>query len=202
MSTHGNGRTVLREMTMAAPTTPVSDLDRLPWQAQGEYLVVTDGTCLYVREGKGSVIWRIVFSAVLALSASGYGGRLLLTQATVMSRTVGGLMLVGAAVFACVVWSSARRGRWMIVYDRGSGRPGAAGEIRYGGGRCLPADRVRCLSTRPNGGSIAMPRRLVVAELHDGTFEAVGPSSVSTWPDHYARQAASWMGLPYRDSTD
>jgi hypothetical protein len=47
-----------------------------------------------------------------------------------------------------------------------------------------------------------MPQRIVVAELHDGTFETVGPSGVSTWPDHWGQQAATWMGLPFRRSAE
>jgi hypothetical protein len=42
---------------VTAAVTPVADLDKLAWQAQGEYQVVTDGTCLYMRERKGSMIW-------------------------------------------------------------------------------------------------------------------------------------------------
>lgn len=140
-----------------------------------------------------------VFSVALALSAGWLGVWLLLTQTTVGARAFAGLMLVVAAVFVYVIWSSARRGRWMIVYDRG--QPGVLGEIRdYE--RRLPAERVRSLSTRPFGGSIAMPKHTVVAELHDGTFEVLGPSGVSTWPAHWGQQAATWMGLPFRHSRE
>jgi hypothetical protein len=108
------------------------------------------------------------------------------------------LVLLVGGLFTWVLWYSARRGRWMIVYDRGGA--GAPGEIRHGGGKRLPVARVRCLSTRHAGGSIALPHRTVVAELHDGTFEVLGPSGVSTWPDHWGQQAANWMGLPFRRS--
>ena len=43
-----------------------------------------------------------------------------------------------------------------------------------------------------------MPQRVVVAEMDDGTFEMLGPSGVSTWPDHWGQQAADWMGLPFQ----
>jgi hypothetical protein len=187
---------------MAAPTPPASDLDHLPWQTLGEYQVVTDGTCYYMRERKESLLSKIsglVFGVLVVLSAGGYGGWLLLTQTEVSARVFGSLMLLVAAVFASVVWFSARRNRWMIVYDRG--QPGAPGEIRYGGKR-LPVERVRSLSTRMSGGSLAMPQTIVVAELHDGTLEVLGPSGVSTWPAHYGQHAAAWMGLPFRHSRD
>jgi hypothetical protein len=192
---------VLREITMAAPTTPDSALDQLPWQAQGECEVVTDGTCLYMRtrESRGSRISGMVFGVAVALSAGGYGGWLLSKDPEATAKAFGCLMLLVGALFAYVVWYSARRGPWTIVYDRGG--PSAPGEIRYDGGR-LPVERVRCLSTRASGGSLVMPRLVVVAELHDGTHMALGPSGVSTWPAHYGQQAATWMGLPFRHSRD
>ena len=105
-------------------------------------------------------------------------------------------MLVVAGVFAFLPWLVLRRGRWMVVYDRGE--PGVPAEIRYNGKR-LPAERVRSFSTRATSGS-SMPRSTVVAELHDGTYEALGPICASTWTAHYAQQAATWMGLPFRYS--
>jgi hypothetical protein len=182
---------------MAVPTTPDPDLGRLRWQSQWEFQIATDGTCFYMRESGGSMIAGAVFGTVFAVGGLGYGGWLLLTQTEWSARAFSCLMLLVGAVFTYVLGSCARRGRWMIAYDRGG--PGVPGEIRHGGKR-LPAERVRCLSTRPAGGS--MPRRIVVAELHDGTFETLGPSGVSTWPDHWAQQAANWMGLPFRRSTN
>lgn len=106
-------------------------------------------------------------------------------------------LLVLAAVFAYVRLSS-RGGPWMIVYDRGrADAPDKPAEIRYRG-KQLAAARVRCLTTRTVGGSHAVQRSLVVAELHDGTIEVLGPSGVSTWPAFFAQHAASWMGLPFR----
>jgi hypothetical protein len=52
------------------------------------------------------------------------------------------------------------------------------------------------LLTIASGGR--MPRRVVVAELHDGTRELLGPEGVLTWADHWAQQAATWMGLPFK----
>jgi len=182
---------------MAASTTPDPDLNRLSWQAQGEYQAATDGTCFYFRDREGPVarFLGFLFGGAVTVSAGGYGGWLLLTDPTIGAKVFGCLLLLVGAVFAAVVWSSVGRGRWVIVYDRGG--PGAPGEIRYDGKR-LPVERVRCLSTRSIGGD--MPRSTVVAELHDGTFEMLGPSGVSTWPAHYGQQAATWMGLPFRHS--
>ena len=78
---------------MTAAAAPVPDLDQLPWQAQGEYQVVTDGTCLYMREGKGSMISGVVFAVVIALAAGGDGGWLLLRQNEGSAKLFGGLML-------------------------------------------------------------------------------------------------------------
>jgi hypothetical protein len=192
-------RAVLREITMAAPTLRDSDVGRLPWTTQCGFQVATDGTCYYVRESGGSMIAGGVFATVFAVGGLGYGGRLLLTETEWSARVFGVLCLAVGALFAAVLGSCVRRGRWMIVYDRGGG-VGGLGEIRYRGKR-LPAERVRSLSTRHAGGSAGMPQRTMVAELHDGTFEVLGPSGVSTWPDHWGQQAATWMGLPFRRST-
>jgi hypothetical protein len=83
----------------------------------------------------------------------------------------------------------------MIVYDRGG--PGVPGEIRLNGKR-LPLESVRCLSTRSAGGST--PRHMVVAELHDGKYEALGAIGFYTWTVQFGQQAATWMGLPFRPS--
>jgi hypothetical protein len=178
---------------MAAPTTPVTDLGRLPWKAEAGFQVAAEGTCLYMRESVGSMIAGVVFAVAIGVPAGLYGGWLVLTGPELSARAFGGLMLVVAAVFGSVLWYSARRGRWMIVYDRGeAGRPG---EIRCRERR-IPAERVRGISTRVAGRS----DRTVIAELHDGTVEVLGPSGVSTWPAHWGQRAASWMGLPFRQA--
>ena len=182
---------------MTATTTPAADSGRLRWQSQGGYQVATDGSCFYIRESGGSMIAGGVFATVFAVGGLGYGGHLLMTDATAGGRVFGCLCLLVGAVFGCVLWSCVRNGRWMIVYDRGG--PGAPAEIRFRRKR-LPAERIRSISTRHSGGSAGMPQRIVVAELHDGTFEILGPSGVSTWADHWGQQAATWMGLPFRQS--
>lgn len=179
---------------MPTPAAPDADLDRLPWKEEGGFHVAHDGPRYYMREGTGSIIAGIVFAVVLASFTGVYGVRLLLTETDLKAKAFGVLMLVVSAVFSSILVYSARRGRWLLVYDRGE--PGRPGEIIYRGKR-LPADRVRALSTRIAGGG-SMPSRIVVAELHDGSFETLGPSGVSTWPDHWAQNAATWMGLPFR----
>ena len=182
---------------MAAPTTPVPTLDHLSWQPLGEYQMATDGTCFYMRETTGSMIAGAVFGVVIGGGMGVCGVWALLTDKTVAGRVFAAVMFLVAALFASILWYSARRGRWMIVYDRGG--PGVPGEIRYNG-KCLPVERVRCLSTRSSGGSSSMPERTVVAELHDGTVEVLGPGGVLTWGAHYGQQAAAWMGLHFRHS--
>jgi hypothetical protein len=85
----------------------------------------------------------------------------------------------------------------MIAYDHGE--PGTPGEIRLNG-KQLPVERVRCLSTRSAGGST--PRYMVVAVLHDGTYESLGAIGFLTWTAQFGQQAATWMGLPFRHSRD
>ena len=178
--------------------SPASGSGRLRWQSQWGYQIATDATCYYIRESGGSMIAGGVFATVFAVGGLGYGGHLLMTDPTAGARVFACLCLLVGAVFACVLGSCVWNGRWMIVYDRGG--PGAPGEIRLRGKR-LPAERIRSISTRHSGGSAGNPQRIVVAELHDGTFEILGPSGVSTWPDHWGQQAATWMGLPFRQST-
>ncbi|MBC7894301.1 MAG: hypothetical protein H7066_02755 [Cytophagaceae bacterium] len=168
----------------------------LRWESQCGFQVVTHGTCYYIRESPGSLIAGIVFGVVLAIPSGGYGVWLLLTDGTIGGRVFAAMLLLVSAVFTFLLWSSARRGRWMLVYDRG--QPGVPGEIRHSGKR-LPVERVRSLSTRSTGGS--PPRSTVVAELHDGTYESLGPIGLLTWPAYWGQQAATWMGLPFRHST-
>lgn len=180
---------------MATPTTPQPSLNRLRWQKLGEYETVTDGTCLYLRESAGSIIAGAVFSTLFSLLGIGYGGWVLFTDRTAGSWIFACLLLLVGTLFTWVFWSSVRRGRWMIVYDRGG--PGTPGEIRLNGKR-LPVERVRCLSVRSVGGST--PRHAVFAELHDGTYEGLGAIGFLTWTTQFGQQAAAWMGLPFRHS--
>ena len=178
---------------MTAPVASHSDLRRLSWKGEGGYQVARDGSRYYLRESSGSMIAGIIFGVVIGGYAGVYGVRLLVAENDPSSKVFGVLMLLVATLFGAILLYSARRGRWMLVYDRGE--PGRPGEILYQRKR-LPAERVRGFSTRGAGGS--MPRRTVVAELHDGSVEVLGPSGVSTWADHWGQHAATWMGLPFR----
>jgi hypothetical protein len=192
-------RRARRRSANPTPATAGSDSGQLRWQSQWGWQTATDGACYYIRESGGSMIAGAIFGTVFAVGGLAYGGQLLLTGTEWSARVFGCLCLLVGAVFACVLWSCVRNGRWMIVYDRGG--PGAPAEIRVRKKR-LPVERIRSISTRHSGGSGSMPQRIVVAELHDGTFETLGPSGVSTWPDHWGQQAATWMGLPFRRSTE
>ena len=178
---------------MTTPVASHSDLRRLSWKGEGGYQVAQDGTRYYLRESSGSMIAGVVFGVVIGGYAGVYGVRLLITENEPSSKVFGVLMLVVATLFAAIMLHSARRGRWMLVYDRGE--PGRPGEILYQGKR-LPAERVRGFSTKGIGGTT--PKRTVVAELHDGSVEMLGPSGVSTWADYWGQHAATWMGLPFR----
>ncbi len=183
---------------MASTPAPASDLSKLTWQSQCGTKVATDSRCLYMREGIGSIIAGAFFSVLIAGSAGWLAYTIFFIQPTTTAgeKAFGVLLLIIVAVFCYVPWPTLRHGRWMITYDRGE--PGTPGEIRFNNGRRISMERVRCISTRNVGGS--PPRGSVVAELHDGTHEFLGPSGISTWPAHFGQQAATWMGVPYRHS--
>lgn len=185
-------------------STDASD-ENLEWKTQGAYELAGDGRCLYVRESGESVIWGTLFGLALMAGAGFLGWRLLGQEAT-GSKAVGiGMLVVAAALAGVAVWqvlgaiglTRARTRSPLVVFDRGG--TGGGGEIRFAG-RSVAADRVRSLSTRPaeGGQTYEMLRRVVVAELHDGTEEMLGLHATSNWPAHYAQQGAQWMGLPYR----
>lgn len=185
-------------MVNPAPNMSTADLRRLKWQNQCGTLIATDGTCLYMRETMGSIISGFIFGTVFGVGGTGYGVWLL-TQKGADSKIFGCLVLFVGLVFSLLVITTVRRGRWMIVYDRGTGHPGSTGEIRDKR-ICIAANRVHYMTTRASGGS--PPSRMVIAALHDGTFAALGPSGASTWPAHWAKQAADWMGVPFHDSSN
>ena len=186
-------------MADATPTTPTSDLSQLTWKSEWEYQVATDNRCLYIRESSGSMLAASVFTIAIVGTAGYLSWSVLVpeTPNTLGEKAFGVLMLFVAAFFAYIPWLTLKRGRWMVVFDRGEPASGIPGEIRYQG-KSLSAERVRGFSTRSCGGS--PPRSTVVAELHDGTHVGLGPIGISTWPAHYAQQAATWMGLPFRYS--
>jgi hypothetical protein len=170
-------------------TPSPADLDQLSWKSDGEVQTANDGRCFYMRETLGSRIAGVVFAVAMMAAAGMFVVSALQTDAHGFAVFMAGV----GALFAWILVASLRGGRWLIVYDRGG--DGAPAEIRHKG-KCLPAERVRLLTTIDAGGR--MPRRMVVAELHDGTRELLGPTGVLTWADHWAQQAATWMGLPYQ----
>jgi hypothetical protein len=179
--------------TAAAAT---SDLSRLSWRKDGEFQLATDHRCLYIRESAGAIASGVIFCLLIVPSAGWLGITTLRTSTAVGELAFGALMLLVASVFTYIPWTFMRKGRWMVTFDRGE--PGVPGEIRYRQNR-LPVHQVRSLSTRGVGGK--MPRSTVVAELHDGRHEALGPVSVQAWATHYGQHAASWMGIPFRPSS-
>ncbi len=182
---------------MATPTPSATYLKRLKWPGQGGFQVANDDRYLYMRESAFSIVSGVIFGVLISGTSGVCGVWALLTDKTVGGRAFGVFLLLVAAFFIWIMWFSARRGRWMIVYDRG--QPGSPGTIHYQKKR-LSAERIRGFSTRYCGGST--PSYTVVAELHDGTHEVLGPVGISTWPAHWGQQAANWMGLPFRHSKE
>lgn len=180
-------------------TSSASGQGRLKWKSQWGYQVATDSRCLYIRESGGSILAAFIFSVAISAAAGCLGMSVFLseTPTTAGEKAFAVLMLGVTAVFATILIFSLRRGRWMLVYDRGG--PGAPAEIRYRQNQRLAAERVRAFSTRACGGRT--PQSTVVAELHDGTQVGLGPVSSAAWTAHYAQQAAIWMGLPFRPGT-
>lgn len=177
---------------MANPTPPpTSDhLKKLQWQNLGGFLIANDGRCLYMRESAGSMVSGFIFGTVLSAAGIGCGIWALTQEDGADAKGFGTFVLIIGLLFALLVVSTLRRGRVLIVYDRESR------EIRYQG-KTLSADRVRTITTREFS-TRSGPNYMVAAELHDGTYEIIGPTGISTWPMHWAKQAADWMGLPYR----
>lgn len=187
--------------TPVSATGPASSQGRLKWKSQWGFHVAMDSRCLYIRESGGSIIAAFIFSVAISASAGWLGMSVFVseTPTTLGEKGFGVLMLLIAAAFAAILFFSLRRGRWMVVFDRGDPASGTPGEVRYQGGKRLPAERIRSFSTRSCGGS--PPRSTVVAELHDGNHESLGPVEIQSWAAHYAQQAATWMGLPFRPGT-
>jgi hypothetical protein len=175
--------------------TATPDLRKLAWKSEWGFQTVMHGSCYCIRETAGSIVAGAIFGVVLGAGSAVFGVWMIMTQplATLAEKGFAGLMFVLAAVFLGLMWVSLRRGRWMLVYDRG--QAGVPGEIRSRGKR-IPASRVRFLSTRFCGGK--MPQYSVTAELDDGSYEWLGPMRIQSWADHYAQTAAAWMNLPFR----
>lgn len=159
--------------------------------------MATGGSCLYVREGLASMIGGTVCALVFGAGGAAYGVWLLLTEREAGALAFAGLMFLTSGLFSWLTFSWARRGPWMVVYDRG--QPGVPGEIR-GHGYRMGVARVRSLSTRQLGSSDSSHGRIVVAELHDGKVVQLGPSGIWTFAAEFGQEAATWMGLPFRQT--
>lgn len=178
---------------MAAPTHSVPSPSKLSWKSDGEYQTATADRCLYFRESSGSMIGAAIFCVLIVSSSGWMAVQLLLTGESIGEKACSLLFILLVAVFLYIPWLTFRHGRRMIVFDRGE--PGIPGEIRTNDMR-LSAELVRGFSTRLAGGG-AVPKRMVVAELHDGKVVTVGMVSGSTWPAYYAQKGAIWMGLTF-----
>lgn len=187
--------------TPVSALPPASSHGRLKWKSQWGFQVATDSRCYYIRESGGSIIAAFIFSVAISVSAAWLGVSVFVseTPTTLGEKGFGVLMFFIAAAFLAILYFSLKRGRWMVVFDRGDAASGTLGEVRYQGGKRLSVERVRSFSTRFCGGS--PPRSTVVAELHDGTHASLGPVEIQSWAAHYAQQAATWMGLPFRPGT-
>jgi hypothetical protein len=180
-------------MANSTPPPTTANLRRLKWRKDGSVLFATEGTCMYMRETAGSVVSGFIFGTVLCLGLGGSGIMMLMEPGGTDGKVFGGFVVLLGLFFGLLVVVCLRRGRWLITYDRGTG------QIHYSK-KSFAADQVRCITTGSSGGN--PPQRMVGAELHDGTYEWMGPTGASTWPGHWAKQAADWMGLPYRDAWD
>lgn len=185
----------------AQEQAPASGHKRLKWKSQWGFQVATDSRCYYIRESGGSIIAAFIFSVAISVAAGWLGVSVFVSEAptTLGEKGFGVLMFFIAAAFLAILFFSLKRGRWMVVFDRGDATSGTPGEVRYEGSKRLPVERIRSFSTRSCGGR--PPRSTVVAELHDGTHASLGPVEIQSWAAHYAQQAATWMGLPFRPGT-
>jgi hypothetical protein len=176
-------------------SSPTPNLSKLTWKSDCGFQVATGGTCLYMRESAGSIVAGVIFGVGIAGTSAACGVWALVTQKELSGRGFGVFLLLIAAFFFWLMWTTARRGRWMVVYDRGdAGRPG---EILYQVKR-IAAEKLKSTSTRWTGGN--PPRRTVAAELHDGTVVMLGPVGLATWPGYWGQMAANWLGVAFRQS--
>lgn len=144
-----------------------------------------------MRETMGSIIAGFIFGSVLSIGGIGCGIWVLTQEKAADAKGFGIFVLLIGLLFLFLMIITLRRGRVLIIYDRESR------EIRWQR-KTLSSDRVRTMTTREFSGKSGVSY-MVAAELNDGTYEIMGPSGHSTWPMHWAKQAADWMSLPYRD---
>jgi len=179
------------ETDVATTTPPTNDhLRKLQWQNQGGYLIANDGQCLYMRETMGSIIAGFIFGSVISLGGIGCGIWVLTQEKGGDAVGFGIFILIIGLLFLLLMITTIRRGRVLIIYDNESR------EIRWKNAS-LAADRIYCMTTRSSS-SESGPSYMVAAQLHDGKYVVMGPTGHSTWPMHWSKQGADWLGLPYR----
>lgn len=149
------------------------------------------GDCLYFRETGGSRVAGFIFATIFCI------GGIATTVWSLTQPPPDGLIFAAlsgfvSAVFTFITVISIKDGPYLIVYDR------ASREIRFRK-TVISADQVHYLSSQEFGTRSTF-NRYVVAVMRDGNKITIGPTGASTWPMHWAHDAAHWMGLEYQHS--
>ena len=181
----------MSELSLPEPSTYAA---KMIYVNHGGFLFGTYGSCLIVRESNASRISGFIFGAIFGLGGVVFAGWAFMRPET-SSKVFGGLSLLVGLLFIAVVWSSLKKGPWMVTYDRGTGPTDPAAEIRYRE-KSIPVRDVQYLTATSAGGT-GMAQYMVVAKLRSGKVEVIGPTGVSTWPYHWAKLAADWVGVPF-----
>lgn len=176
---------------MATPNAPTNDhLKKLQWENQGGNLIANDGRCLYMRETAGSLISGFIFGLLISGGGIGCGIWVLTKEKGGDAIGFGIFALIIGLLFLILMIATIRRGRVLIIYDS------EARNIRWNRGS-LSADQIACMTTQSFSSKSGLSY-MVAAQLHDGKYVAMGPTGHSTWPMHWSKQGADWLGLPYR----
>lgn len=162
----------------------------LKWKNQCGYESASHGTCLYFRETRFSKIAGFIFGSVLCV-AGVVCGTMMLLETDKSGSWFGIVAIVIGLLFGVLMFVTLRKGPWFIVYDRGSN---GDGHIRTQD-KTIPLSSIHSMGAQQIGGN--PPQSMVIARLHDGKTETIGPSGTSTWPAHWAHMAAEWMGVAY-----
>lgn len=180
------------DSNVATTTSPPTNdhLRKLQWENQGGNLIGNDGRCLYMRETAGSLISGFIFGTVISAGGIGCGIWTLTKEKGGDAIGFGIFALVIGLLFLLLMIVTIRRGRVLIIYDSESR------EIRWLK-HALSADKIYCMTTQSFSSKSGVSY-MVAAQLHDGKYVTIGPTGHSTWPMHWAKQGADWLGLPYR----
>lgn len=177
---------------MANPTPPPSNdhLKKLQWENQGGYLIGNDGRCLYMREAMGSIISGFIFGSVIIAGGIGCGIWALTKEKGGDAIGFGIFTLVIGLLFLLLMIVTIRRGRVLIIYDR------ETREIRWKKW-WLKAENISYMTTQSFSSKSGVSY-MVAAQMNDGKSVVIGPTGHSSWPMHWSKQGADWLGLPYR----